>query len=210
MPFHRSVSYDKKTLLSDESFVMKPQKDYSGEEEESDGGKNCLDSWEKHHEHTLKYTDEVKKFEPNSGKSPLGKRGVQQISPDASDIESNNEDNISVQRPIKLAKVADYDKDYSDSEEGKIEIISDDDEESVQDSHSEFRDAVDMQTTQNTGSLESKSIEASDTVSFDVGAVAAIVGGSACAFFYLWRGNKQKAKESMSIFVRGFNTLCEN
>lgn len=210
MSFHYNVSVDNTTLFPNEDNGPERQgDDFSGEEKKSDGDKNCLDSWEKYHEHTLKYSDEIKKHEPNSGKFHMGKRGVQQISPDASDIESGTEDDhISRQRPVKLAKIADVDKDYSDSE-GKIEIIDVDDEESVEDVHGEFQDAVDLQTTHEAKLLESKNVEDSDTVSFDVGAIAAIVGGCACATFYLWRGNKQKAKESMSIFMRGFNTLCE-
>lgn len=211
MPFECSAKYDNQTIF-----------EYSSEGLDSGkrGDENLLDSWGKYHEHTHDYADTMKNAASKKRAASLKNFERQQITPDNSDNEKN-EVRLESGRPPKLrhietAEILDeYSNDSDSDSEGYIEVL-DDDEESLSDATAE----TDMDV-QSVVSVESKSktIVHNDTkaessaptaVSVDVGAMAAMVGGFLCATVYLWRGNKQKAKESMALFTRGFNTVCDS
>lgn len=212
MPFECRAKYDNQTIFEYSSEGLDSGK--HGEDE------NLLDSWGKHHEHTHDYADTMKNA--ISKKRVAGWKNFerQQITPDNSDNEKTEVRNESGRPPklrhIETAEILEEYSNSSESEsEGYIEVLGDD-EESLSDGAAEIDAEVEsvISVESNSKTMVHNDIKtessAPSTVSVDVGAMAAMVGGFICATVYLWRGNKQKAKESMALFTRGFNTVCDS
>lgn len=212
MPFECRAKYDNQTIFEYSSEGLDSGK--RGEDE------NLLDSWGKYHEHTHDYADTMKNAISKKRAASLKNFARQQITPDNSDNEKSEAGTESGRPPklrhIETAEILEEYSNASESEsEGYIEVL-DDDEESLSDDTAEtdldIGSVISVESKSKTMVHNDTKAESSGptTVSVDVGAMAAMVGGFVCATVYLWRGNKQKAKESMALFTRGFNTVCDS
>ncbi|QRG38655.1 hypothetical protein FDK38_003072 [Candidozyma auris] len=159
-----------------------------------------MEDWSKHHEHDeyvfVKSDDKVEDDVDES---------LSSVASDEEDVES-----ICTSRQKKSPSRCrgDSPKRLKQASDVYLSDVEDDDVEEI--SQEGVVEVSDCESVRSFHSVDGTLIEESkDTIDVDVGAVAAMVGGLACALFYAWRGKGQNAKESMKIFSRGFESVCD-
>lgn len=192
--------------------------------------KSRIEEWIKHHEHAAEFLDDSKVTggaEPKSSRSSksqnklpssrmLSRRYQYKRSSRLGQVESD------------LIELVDSEDDYTEDEDWQLvseheSILKDEEEEEEEmSSFKEAEDDDDVEEIEEVLAIESADKTSEDglmqvrfnslkenEITVDVAAVAAMVGGFACAIFYAWRGQGKSAKESLEIFSRGFGKMCD-
>ncbi|PVH22824.1 hypothetical protein CXQ85_002548 [Candidozyma haemuli] len=163
-----------------------------------------MQEWGKHHEHTADF-DETK---------TRAKRRFQEAGKGRS--EKNDKDKTASNGGGPAKRI--HQQEPQKPTTPWIEDVTESEDEYIEDRVTEVSDIESITSCVSVRSsdvnddgklLQSSNKEEASADAFDVGAVAAMVGGLVCAVAFAWSGKGKKAKESMKIFTRGFDAACD-